>query len=89
MKPQLRMCGLNFAHIKTFPSGWEASLSRFVGLFRRYGYICRQLSGGTWVTANEKWGLTDTEVIKAISKARDKILLGTRAGKTVDLLSSI
>jgi len=71
-----------FARVKYFPNGWEADLERFVALFHRYGYIYRPLSGGTWASANEKWGLTDTEIIKAISNAHEKFLLGTRAGKT-------
>lgn len=71
-----------FARKQYFPSGWEADLSRFTALFHRYGYIYRPLSGGTWASANEKWGLTDTEIIKAIANAHDKFLLGTRAGKT-------
>lgn len=57
-------------------------MSRFLSLFHRYGYIYRPLSGGSWASANEKWRLTDTEIIKAISNAHDKFLLGTRAGKT-------
>lgn len=71
-----------FARAKYFPSGWEADLSRFLALFHRYGYIYRPLDGGSWASANEKWRLTDTEIIKAISNAHDKFLLGTRAGKT-------
>jgi len=71
-----------FARAKYFPSGWEADLDRFVALFHRYGYIYRPLAGGTWASANEKWGLTDTEIIKAISNVHEKFILGTRAGKT-------
>ena len=71
-----------FARAKYFPSGWEADLDRFVALFHRYGYIYRPLVGGTWASANENWALTDTEIIKAISNAHEKFLLGTRAGKT-------
>jgi hypothetical protein len=50
-------------------------------LFHRYGYIYRPLSGGTWASANDRWSLTDTEIIKAISLAHEKFLLGSRAGK--------
>lgn len=71
-----------FARAKYFPLGWEADLNRFIALFHRYGYIYRPLSGGTWASANDRWELTDTEFIKAISLAHDKFLLGTRAGKT-------
>jgi hypothetical protein len=70
-----------FARANYFPAGWETDLSRFVGLFHRYGYIYRPLSGGTWASANDRWSLTDTEIIKAISLAHDKFLLGARAGK--------
>jgi len=70
-----------FARTKYFPVGWESDLNRFVALFHRYGYIYRPLSGGTWASANDRWALTDTEIIKAISLAHDKFLLGARAGK--------
>lgn len=56
-------------------------MSRFISLFHRYGYIYRPLSGGAWASANDRWALTDTEIIKAISLAHDKFLLGARAGK--------
>jgi len=71
-----------FARANYFPAGWEADLNRFVALFHPFGYIYRPLSGGNWASAKDKWALTDTEIIKAISLAHDKFLLGTRAGKT-------
>lgn len=70
-----------FARADYFPSGWEVDLTRFIALFHRYGYIYRPLHGGTWASANDRWALTDTEIIKGISLAHDKFLLGTRAGK--------
>jgi hypothetical protein len=57
-------------------------LAQFLELFHRYGYIYRPLNGGSWSSANEKWQLSDTEIIKAISCAHDKFYLGTRAGKS-------
>jgi len=57
-------------------------LAQFVDLFHPYDYIYRPVSGGTWASANEKWKLTGTEIIKAIACANHSFYLGTRAGKT-------
>lgn len=57
-------------------------MAQFLELFHRYGYIYRPLNGSNWSSANEKWKLSDTEILKAISCAHDKFILGTRAGKT-------
>jgi hypothetical protein len=73
---------VRFARDKFFPSGWESCLAQFLELFHRYGYIYRPLNGGSWSSANEKWKLSDTEIIKAISCAHDKFYIGTRAGKS-------
>lgn len=56
-------------------------MAQFVELFHPYDYIYRPLNGGTWSSANEKWRLTGTEIIKAISCANDAFYIGTRAGK--------
>ena len=56
-------------------------MAQFVELFHPYDYIYRPLNGGTWSSANEKWRLTGTEIIKAISCANDTFYIGTRAGK--------
>jgi hypothetical protein len=56
-------------------------LAQFVELFHPYDYIYRPLNGGTWSSANEKWRLTDTEIIKAIACANQSFYIGTRSGK--------
>jgi hypothetical protein len=56
-------------------------LAQFVELFHPYDYIYRPVSGGTWASANEKWKLTDTEIIKAIACANESFYIGTRSGK--------
>ena len=72
---------VRFARKQFFPEGWELCLSEFLGLFHRYGYIYRPLSGGSWYSANEKWKLSDTEILKAISCAHGRYFIGCRAGK--------
>ncbi len=56
-------------------------MAQFVELFHPYDYIYRTVSGGTWSSANEKWRLTDTEIIKAIACANESFYIGTRSGK--------
>jgi len=56
-------------------------LAQFVELFHPYDYIYRPVNGGTWASANEKWKLTDTEIIKAIACANESFYIGTRSGK--------
>lgn len=51
-------------------------------LFHRYGYIYKPLSGGSWLSANEKWELPDSEILKAIACAHPKFFIGCRAGKS-------
>ncbi|MBX9686220.1 MAG: hypothetical protein K2X27_05930, partial [Candidatus Obscuribacterales bacterium] len=36
---------------------------------------------GSWLSANESWQLTDTEILKAIACAHPKYILGCRAGR--------
>lgn len=57
-------------------------MAQFLELFHRYGYIYRPLNGRNWSSAKETWRLSDTEILKAISCAHDKFIIGTRAGKT-------
>jgi hypothetical protein len=72
---------IRFAREHHFPKGWEEYLAAFLGLFHRYAYIYKPLSGGSWSSANENWRLSDTEIIKAISGAHSKFYIGTRAGR--------
>lgn len=76
------MTPTRFARDKHFPKGWEASQSQFLELFHRYGYIRKPLDGGTWLSANEKWKLTDTEILKAAACAHTNFFIGCRSGKT-------
>lgn len=52
-----------------------------MALFHRYSYILKPIYGGNWFSANENWNLTDTEILKAISCAHPKYIIGTRAGR--------
>jgi len=56
-------------------------VGEFLSLFHRFGYIYKPLAGGSWLSANEKWRLTDSEVLKAVACAHPKFFLGCRAGK--------
>jgi len=71
-----------FARHQYFPKGWEFCVAQFLELFHRYGYIYKPLTGGSWHTANEKWRLPDSEILKAIACAHPKFFIGCRAGKT-------
>lgn len=71
-----------FARENYFPLGWQTCVAQFVSLFHRYGYIYKPLSGGSWFSANEKWKLPDSEILKAIACVHPKFFLGCRAGKS-------
>ncbi len=51
-------------------------------LVYRYGYIYKPLTGGSWYSADEKWALSDSEILKAIACAHPKYYIGYRAGKS-------
>ena len=70
-----------FARQDHFPSGWQACIGQFTELFHRYGYIYKALSGGSWYSANEKWKLPDSEILKAIACVHPRFFIGCRAGK--------
>lgn len=53
-----------------------------MGLFHRYGYIYKPLSGGSWLSANDKWKLPDSEILKAIACAHPKFFIGCRSSKS-------
>jgi hypothetical protein len=65
-----------------FPQGWEICVAQFLELFHRYGYIYKPLPGGSWYSADEKWKLPDSEILKAIACAHPKFFIGCRAGKS-------
>jgi hypothetical protein len=70
-----------FVREKFFPSSWSTTTERFCSLFHRYGYIYKPLNGGSWLSAEEKWQLTDSEILKAIACAHQKFFIGTRSGR--------
>ncbi|NJL70494.1 MAG: hypothetical protein HC888_02195 [Candidatus Competibacteraceae bacterium] len=57
-------------------------MAQFLELFHRYGYIYKPLSGGSWYSAEDKWKLPDSEILKAIACAHPKFFIGCRAGKS-------
>lgn len=65
-----------------FPPGWETSIDQFLQLFHRYGYIYKPLDGGTWLSANQKWELSDSEILKSIACVHPRLFIGCRAGKS-------
>jgi hypothetical protein len=70
-----------FDREKFFPSGWQLGTPEFLSLFHRYGYICKPINGGSWFSPDEKWQLTDTEILKAIACAHPRFFIGTRSGR--------
>jgi len=70
-----------FARKQFFPSGWETCTSQFLELFHRYGYIYKPTGGGNWSSANEKWKLDDSSILKAIALQNPKYIIGTRSGR--------
>ncbi len=70
-----------FCREKFFPKDWSHVMAEFLGLFHRYGYIYKSKFGGEWFSAQEKWCLSDTEILKAIACEHPKFILGTRAAK--------
>jgi hypothetical protein len=70
-----------FAREKFFPKSRQEAMGRFLALFHRYGWIYKPIAGGGWISANEKWSLTDTEILKAIACVHPKFFLGARPGK--------
>lgn len=55
-------------------------MGEFLALFHKYGWIYKPLGGGGWISANEKWALTDSEILKAVACVHPKHFLGARAG---------
>ena len=72
---------LRFAREKYFPADWKLCTEQFLSLFHRYGYIYRSLSGGSWYSAEERWKLTDSEILKAIAGVHPRYFLGCRSGR--------
>ena len=71
---------LRFDRRKFFSEAPEAS-AVFLALFHRYGYIYKPFGGDGWLSANEKWKLTDTEILKAAACEHKQYVLGARSGK--------
>ena len=53
----------------------------FLSLFHRYGYIYKPYGSSGWLSANEEWKLTDSEILKAVAGVHPRYFLGCRAGK--------
>lgn len=70
-----------FCREKFFPTSCSEMVARFLSLFHRYGYIYKPMQGGAWLSANESWRLTDSEILKAIACAHPKYFLGCRSGR--------
>ncbi len=70
-----------FQRAQFFHSSCDEAVRSFLGLFHRYGYIYKPVTGGSWLSANDSWQLTDTEILKAIACAHPKYILGCRAGR--------
>lgn len=71
-----------FARQNYFPAGWQICTAQFLSLFHRYAYIYKPLCGGPWYSADERWKLPDSEILKAIACVHQKFFLGCRAGKS-------
>ncbi len=70
-----------FSRQKHYPSQAKEAIEMFLSLFHRYGYIYRQYESGGWISANEEWKLTDSEILKAVAGVHPRYFLGCRAGK--------
>ncbi len=70
---------IRFARHKYFAKASNTS-AEFLSLFHRYGYIYKNFDGDTWVSADERWALTDSEILKAVACVHNKFL-GTRFGR--------
>ncbi len=70
-----------FSRAKFFPPRIDEAAAKFLGLFHRYTYILRPLTGAGWFSAQDDWKLSDTEILKAIAGANTKYFIGTRSGK--------
>jgi hypothetical protein len=53
-----------------------------MSLFHRYAYIYKPITGGSWLSADEQWKLTDSEMLKAAACVHPKYFIGCRAGKS-------
>lgn len=71
-----------FARQDYFPPGWQEVTAQFLSLFHRYGYIYKPLTGGSWYSADERWKLADSEILKAIACVHPKFYVGCRAGRS-------
>lgn len=82
MRPDGAGAPTRFHRHEYFPKDWQLVTAEFLALFHRYSWIYKPLSGGGWLSANEKWKLTDSEILKAAACAHPKFYIGSRAGKT-------
>lgn len=80
-EPVEQVTANRFCRDKFFPKDQKESMGRFLSLFHRYGWIYRPFTGDGWLSANEKWALTDSEILKAVACMHPKFYLGARADK--------
>ncbi|MBX9686283.1 MAG: hypothetical protein K2X27_06245 [Candidatus Obscuribacterales bacterium] len=72
-----------FARHDYFPQWFTEAAAEYLALFKhRYGYIRKPFNGNGWVSAPEKWRLTDTEILKAAACVHPHSYLGARFGKS-------
>lgn len=72
---------IRFDRRKFFSVG-DTATEEFLALFHRYGYIYKPFSGDSWLSADERWKLTDSEILKAAACQHKQYLLGARSSKT-------
>ncbi|CAN5130684.1 hypothetical protein BH10CYA1_BH10CYA1_62800 [soil metagenome] len=72
---------VRFSRTNFFPKSASAAVADFLSLFYRYGYIYKPYGGSGWLSANDGWQLTDSELLKAIACVHPKCFIGTRASK--------
>jgi len=56
-------------------------VTQFLSLFHRFGYIYKPFGKTGWLSANEEWQLTDSEILKAIACVHPKYFIGTRPSR--------
>ena len=70
-----------FSRQKYYPSQANEAIEQFLSLFHRYGYIYKPYGSAGWLSANEEWKLTDSEILKAAANVHPKYFIGCRSGR--------
>lgn len=82
MPSEILRAPAKFDRKQFFPMERQLLVTEFLSLFHRYEYIYKPVQGGSWLSANSQWKLTDTEILKAIACCHPKFFLGCRASKS-------